>query len=1082
MNRILFLFILVVFHTTVKASDFSIKFGLPQGVNEISTTYGNSISPVIQFTYDITPSTGCTTPDVSVANKTYDPVTIKVYFPSGVFYGLSKNTTISQNKDLTGAEIVNYIPSEEKGGKFYQVLEIKFNKLEKTIGTSTSITLGNISTPNSGCNNGDIELIAVLKTTCDDTKEAKVKVSITDVDVLSADAFQVKTEYCSTEKSPLKYLVRLTKGSGSYYNDYNVNLQLSYSASDNIKCIGATIVDQNYNNPFNIERITPSTNTSTKVVAENISFPDYGDKWIMFYFDAPTSDKDINVTVKADFYRKCNPVNLQKSSSPISKTYQGVIQTEDCDDASIVQVPDVLLRNWAACFGTLCQSTLSFETQLDNSFDVPAKVDYTGPLTYEMIVGNSIDISTFYVNNLAGFPLANNVLMYYKVGTGDYMQYSGAVAAGAPFNKSILSLSSGDRISQLKFVFPSYESLFSTRFNFQYSFKVDSETPTAQVGITSNVIYGGNTIKTKTSYLALQGTGSLSCQNYTLSDYVLDEQAGKYIFTTYGTDLPLDEENHYMALRFDYKGQPTGTSFSYRLHPSLLPFNEVGTLFLYGNTSYGQGSQITKENLLSTFKTKDQFAVGNFSGLTYQIGAPGADGYRELVFSNLNFDNNPCSGTTQSFYVLIPIKANPLTVTGTYGGYSNSKIGTTVVPYHPSLYAQWIIPAVGSLGSDLVLYCGEMMDENNNIVDGENMYGIDLKKGDKYYSRYIVDNQSNDIYSNIVLIARFPKLNDKYITENAQRGSTADLAVNTLMGAIQLKAYDENGVLVPSIDMDDFEIKYSNVSNMCLKSQITLPYDYTEASDCAVNPAWSSTIPSNASFIQIKSVTNFQLSPNYKLVFNLKGELDTTITMGNELFQSIAVSAKQRQGSLMSLARESTGVISVTDHSTCSTIITCSECIPSFSPTPGETYLLGAWVKEEVAGAITYENACISLAFKGAGVLGPIKAKGAIIDGWQRIEFVFTVPAKASDIKVQLENLGNGNVFFDDIRIHPFNSNMKSFVYDPISLRLYAELDENNYATFYEYDEEGALVRVKKETERGIKTINETRQNLSKQE
>ena len=38
-----------------------------------------------------------------------------------------------------------------------------------------------------------------------------------------------------------------------------------------------------------------------------------------------------------------------------------------------------------------------------------------------------------------------------------------------------------------------------------------------------------------------------------------------------------------------------------------------------------------------------------------------------------------------------------------------------------------------------------------------------------------------------------------------------------------------------------------------------------------------------------------------------------------------------------------------------------------------------------------------------------------------------------------------------------------------------SELDENNYATFYEYDDDGSLVRVKKETERGVKTIKETR-------
>lgn len=56
---------------------------------------------------------------------------------------------------------------------------------------------------------------------------------------------------------------------------------------------------------------------------------------------------------------------------------------------------------------------------------------------------------------------------------------------------------------------------------------------------------------------------------------------------------------------------------------------------------------------------------------------------------------------------------------------------------------------------------------------------------------------------------------------------------------------------------------------------------------------------------------------------------------------------------------------------------------------------------------------------------------------------------------------------------------MKSFVYDPISLRFMAELDENNYATFYEYDDDGTLIRVKKETERGIQTIKETRSSLS---
>ena len=78
-------------------------------------------------------------------------------------------------------------------------------------------------------------------------------------------------------------------------------------------------------------------------------------------------------------------------------------------------------------------------------------------------------------------------------------------------------------------------------------------------------------------------------------------------------------------------------------------------------------------------------------------------------------------------------------------------------------------------------------------------------------------------------------------------------------------------------------------------------------------------------------------------------------------------------------------------------------------------------------------------------------------------------------------NLHSGSTacYYDDIRISPFNSNLKSFVYDPETQRLTAELDENNYATFYEYDKEGGLVRVKKETERGVYTIQESRSGNS---
>ena len=163
----------------------------------------------------------------------------------------------------------------------------------------------------------------------------------------------------------------------------------------------------------------------------------------------------------------------------------------------------------------------------------------------------------------------------------------------------------------------------------------------------------------------------------------------------------------------------------------------------------------------------------------------------------------------------------------------------------------------------------------------------------------------------------------------------------------------------------------------------------------------------------------------------------------------------------------------------------CEDCIGSFAPEPGKTYLLSAWVKEENAplSKVTYTHPAVSLSFAlqsgGGSPLGPYTAKGQIIDGWQRIEEEFTVPANAWEMDLIL-TCSTGHCLFDDIRVFPYDGSMKSYVYDPVSLRLMAELDERNYATFYEYDEEGRLLRIKKETERGIMTIQESKSSTVK--
>jgi len=161
--------------------------------------------------------------------------------------------------------------------------------------------------------------------------------------------------------------------------------------------------------------------------------------------------------------------------------------------------------------------------------------------------------------------------------------------------------------------------------------------------------------------------------------------------------------------------------------------------------------------------------------------------------------------------------------------------------------------------------------------------------------------------------------------------------------------------------------------------------------------------------------------------------------------------------------------------------IACVNCLTSFNPEPGR-YIISAWVKEIGAAADieTYANPFIEIQFSNGTITLPrMYGSGKIIEKWQRVYYEFNIPVGATDISI---NLGTnaGAVLFDDIRIHPANGSFVSYVYDPVSLKLVATLDDNNYSTIYEYDNEGTLLRVKKETERGIMTIKESRENSPK--
>lgn len=151
-----------------------------------------------------------------------------------------------------------------------------------------------------------------------------------------------------------------------------------------------------------------------------------------------------------------------------------------------------------------------------------------------------------------------------------------------------------------------------------------------------------------------------------------------------------------------------------------------------------------------------------------------------------------------------------------------------------------------------------------------------------------------------------------------------------------------------------------------------------------------------------------------------------------------------------------------------------------FNPLPDKLYHLSVWVKCSPGStpSVIVENVdeLTTLA------TGTVDMTANAIDGWRQINLDFTTDDNLDDLRITLDvsHASTGYCYFDDLRIQPFTSGMKTYVYNPLTLWLIAELDDRNYATFYNYDEEGGLVQVKKETENGIVTVKTSRSNIKR--
>lgn len=185
--------------------------------------------------------------------------------------------------------------------------------------------------------------------------------------------------------------------------------------------------------------------------------------------------------------------------------------------------------------------------------------------------------------------------------------------------------------------------------------------------------------------------------------------------------------------------------------------------------------------------------------------------------------------------------------------------------------------------------------------------------------------------------------------------------------------------------------------------------------------------------------------------------------------------------SLVTTAHTGTSAISLSSGASIPIVVSPSNLIsihgkPTMYPFyfRNDKYVLSYWQKANSQNTPAQAYGTLRVQYNGTNQV--LKPKTPVINGWVLYEGVIDLSNPVSPSTASL--VTNNSCVIDDIRIMPYAANMKAYVYHPITQKLVAVLDENNAATLFEYSPEGKLVRIKKETEKGILTLKESRESL----
>ena len=1028
--------------------------------------------------------------------------------------------------EVTFPSIINTAPATVGGlAVGYASLAHDPNNFNKLIITFTppqselpisapAFAIQNLFTQSQSCQDESAQVFADLYM-CDpltSISSSSIDIQVLNINKLTVDeiaAYSIISSYCLT-KSPLKRLVTVRKSNSLIQLPIT---SVEYTYDSHLKCVGITQVDAN--SPyFNLKNI-PAADIIDDVQNHKITFTtnafnnqNISESNFVLYFDIiqTITTPTIPVSVKAS----ANYPFCQNALLVSDVTNKSVIVDPSCD---YIDKPDILVGSLtAACENYSCASIASFEIQVDNSFN-SAQHAYEAPFAFELNFGHNVNIESFKMrNDLYMQAFSGAVTLYYQInGVDADILYSGAFAADVSYGKSILNITGTNRISKVKFVFSRFSDYMSARFNFSYSLS----TPTVAYStggfsdVTSSIIADYNSlphVSSKTRVFTLPSLTGVNCSGVYLYDYLSINNGAKFSDGWGQAQLvPTDQNTRTSIIQLQYIGQKDNYSFQYDVNTALFKINNIPNLKFYYGSAFDINSGVNGSSGYNTlFKDEAAFLIDHpeFTGFSCSLDLNTG----KLIVTGVQLQDNGCQNSSSinnlKFYVGFDLKVNQYASATQYFSNLNWATSNATNPNYKYIYTNLFWHSLGiEIGNGMIWQIAPTANYKPYIFSScDETYGkqnLDLKPLDEFTYHYQIKNLGSTSLTSISAVGVLPHISDVTVLENDSRGTTGITLPCPNNSQIQFTVndvYGNSAMLVNPVTANDFQIQYSPVNpgtNICLSTELDQEIA-DQPANCTV-ASWSNQCPASgvvAIKITKKTSSTFQLKAFNTLDITIKSQIPSSAVVGQKYKNDFAARVKNSQNITLNLSASEITTITVAAKSTCEICLDCdsicAECVPSFSPLPGQEYLLSAWVKEDYTNKYpdTYLQSGIQITFKTASkdsILPLMRPVGPIIDGWQRIEASFTVPVNAKNIQIELVNDGAvADVYFDDIRIHPFRSNMKSFVYNPSTQKLTAELDENNYSTQYEYDDEGILIRVKKETERGVMTIKETRNNQSK--